>query len=52
MGKFLPQEAFKASGAYRLLPFTFELLDAARVVMTNLTGEYFVAEYSLLEPLV
>ena len=52
MGKFLPQEAFKASGAYRLLPFTFERLDAARVVMTNLTGEYFVAEYSLLEPLV
>lgn len=52
MGKFLSAEAFKASGSYRLMPFTFERLDDARVVMTNLTGEYLVAEHSLLEPLV
>jgi uncharacterized protein len=52
MGKFLPPEAFRAPGTYRLLPFTFERLDDVRVVMTNLSGEYLVTERAVLELLV
>ncbi|MCW5625617.1 MAG: His-Xaa-Ser system radical SAM maturase HxsB [Burkholderiales bacterium] len=52
MSKFRDSEAFIGSSPYRLLPFSFDRLDAERAVVTNMVGEHLVLPNGVLEPLV
>jgi uncharacterized protein len=50
-GKFQPHSEF-VEAQYQILPFDFERLDANRVLMSNMTGEYLIVSNSVLTDLL
>lgn len=52
MSKFLPPEAYAASGVYNLLPFNFTLLEGDSYLATNMAGESIVLDRGDLEAIV